>query len=141
MNDQGKFKEDILRQYINPERIEKAPEGFAAKVMTRIQMETVSVKSAGWLRNKNLVPLISIIIIVLLTVAAFMIPGSEDSITMPVAKLFKNINVSIPKVDISQIFRFSLPVWLPYLFPGILLLSFFDRALNGLFRGKNRLKS
>ena len=33
--------EDVLRQYINPERIEKAPEGFTSKVMTRIQVETV----------------------------------------------------------------------------------------------------
>ena len=34
MNNQEKFKEDFLRQYINREKIEKAPDGFTSKVMT-----------------------------------------------------------------------------------------------------------
>jgi hypothetical protein len=44
MNKQDQYEEDILRQYINPERIEKAPIGFTAKTMTRIRIETQSVK-------------------------------------------------------------------------------------------------
>ena len=58
MNSQKKYKEEVLRQYINPERIEKAPEGFTSKVMTQIQMERIPVRLAGRLRNKSLVPVI-----------------------------------------------------------------------------------
>ena len=31
MYNQGKYKEDLLSEYINPEKIEKAPEGFTEK--------------------------------------------------------------------------------------------------------------
>ena len=48
MNNQEKYKEDLLRQYINPEKIEKAPEGFTSKVMTRIQLETLATE---WLQQ------------------------------------------------------------------------------------------
>jgi len=134
MNNQEKYKEDLLRQYINPERIEKAPEGFTSKVMTRIQIEAVPLKSAGRLRNKSLVPVISTTVTILLIVAAFLIPGSEtDSLALPVVKLIKNIKVSLPEIDLTSIFRFNLPALLIYVFIGILILTLFDRALNGLF--------
>ena len=34
MNKSEKLHEDILIRYINPEKIEKAPEGFTEKIMT-----------------------------------------------------------------------------------------------------------
>ena len=40
MNNQEKYKEDLLRQYIDPEMIEEAPKGFTSKVMTQIQLES-----------------------------------------------------------------------------------------------------
>jgi hypothetical protein len=138
MNDQGKNKEDILRQYINPERIEKAPEGFTSKVMTRIQFGVVPLKAIGRLRNRNLVPVISAVVTILLIVAAFLIPGSEsDSMLLTGLKLIKNIKVSLPEIDITSIFRFNFPALLIYVFIGILILTLFDKALNRVFhRGK-----
>jgi hypothetical protein len=134
MNNQGKNKEDILRQYIDPERIEKAPEGFTSKVMTRIQVEAVPFKAIGRLRNKSFVPVISTAVTILLIVAAFLVPGSEsDSMLLPGLKLIKNIKVSLPEIDITSIFRFNLPESLIYVFIGILILTLFDRALNVLF--------
>jgi hypothetical protein len=134
MSNQEEFKEDILRQYINPEKIEKAPEGFTSKVMTQIQLETVPVKNAGILRNKNLVPLISTVITIFLVVAAFFIPGSEaESSALPVLQIIKNIRFSLPEVDLASILRLNIPASMIYVFIGILMLTLFDRALNVLF--------
>ncbi|MFA5820222.1 MAG: hypothetical protein WC854_13210 [Bacteroidales bacterium] len=134
MDKQEKYKEDLLRQYINPERIEKAPEGFTSKVMTRIQLETVPLKVAGRLQNRNLVPIISTGITILLIVLAFLLPGSEaDSLSLPVINVLKNIKISLPQVNFTSIFSFNLPGLLIYVFIGILILTLFDRALNMLF--------
>lgn len=138
MNSQKKNQEDLLRQYINPEKIEKAPEGFTSKVMTRIQIETVPLKAAGRLRNISFVPVISVSVTILLILAAVIIPGSKTgSSVFPAADLIKNIKVYLPEIDLTFIFRFNLPALIMYLFIGILLLTIFDRALNMLFhRGK-----
>jgi len=134
MDKQEKYKEDLLRQYINPDRIEKAPEGFTSKVMTRIQIETVPLKDAGRLQNKNLIPVISAAITILLIFAAFLIPGSETDLSaVPVVELIKNIKVALPEINLNSIFSFNLPALMIYVFIGIMILTVFDRALNMLF--------
>ena len=134
MDKQEKYKEDLLRQYINPDRIENAPEGFTSKVMTRIQIETVPLKDAGRLQNKNLIPVISAAITILLIFAAFLIPGSETDLSaVPVVELIKNIKVALPEINLNSIFSFNLPALMIYVFIGIMILTVFDRALNMLF--------
>jgi hypothetical protein len=134
MNNQEKQKEVNLRQYIIPEMIEKAPEGFTAKVMTRIQMETEPVKVTGRLQSRNLVPVISSVITILLILSAVLIPGNQtDPLAKPILELLRNIKISIPVIDISSLFSFNLPVLLIYVFIGIFILTLFDRALYGLF--------
>lgn len=134
MNNHKKQNEDHLWQYIDPERIEKAPEGFTANVMTRIQMETSPVKVTGRLRNRNLIPVISSAVTILLIISAILIPGSQtDSLSKPLIEIIKNIKISIPVVNLSQIFSFNLPALLIYVFIGILILTLFDRALYRLF--------
>ena len=134
MNNQEEIKEDLLRQYINPESIELAPEGFTANVMTRIQTESRTVKVASRLRNRNYIPAISSIVTVLLILSAILIPGNQiDSLTKPLSELFENIRISIPVIDFSSIFSYNLPVLLIYVFVGIFILTLFDRALYGLF--------
>jgi hypothetical protein len=132
MNNLEKKKEDLLRRYLDPERIEKAPKGFTANVMTRIQMETDTEK--GRLRNRNFIPFISSGITILLIISAILVPGNQnDPLAKPVLELFKNIKISIPVIDISPIFSFNLPVLLIYVIIGIFILTLFDRALYGLF--------
>ena len=99
MNNREKYNDDILRQYIGPERIEKAPEGFTSKVMTRIKIETipsaVSVKS----QKRNLIPVISAAVTLLLLAAAFLIPVSEsDSITIPLLRLFAEYKIITTRI-------------------------------------------
>lgn len=134
MNNQEKNKEDQLRRYIDPILAERAPEGFTANVMTRIQMETEPVKVRGRLWNRNLIPVISAVITSILILSAILIPGNQtDSLAKPLSELFKNIKISVPVIDISSIFSFNLPALLIYVFIGIFILTLFDRALYGLF--------
>ena len=59
MDKQEKYSDDPLSSYINPERIEKAPEGFTARVMSAIETEIVQVKVTDKNRKRTLVPYIS----------------------------------------------------------------------------------
>ena len=131
---QQKQSEDLLRQFINPEMIERAPEGFTSEVMTRIRTEAVPVKSSGRLRNKNLIPVISASVTIILIIAALLVPDSETGSSVhPVADFVKNIKISLPEINLISIFRFNLPTLMMYVFIGILMLSVFDRALKVLF--------
>jgi hypothetical protein len=134
MNKHEEFKDDLLRQYITSERIEKAPEGFTSKVMTRIQVDTSSLLVEEKSRKKNLVPFISSVVTVLLIASAVLIQGSQsDSLANPVFSLIKNIKFSVPEINLSSIFRLSLPSVLMYVFIGMIILSLFDRALYVIF--------
>jgi hypothetical protein len=134
MNNQEKQTEDLLRQYIDPERIEKAPDGFTANVMTRIQMETVPGAITGRQRNKNIIPVISAFVTIILIVAAVFIPGNQsDASANPVSEFIKSIKIPLPEIDVSSIFSFNLPSLLIYIIIGIFVLTVFDRALFGLF--------
>jgi hypothetical protein len=134
MNNQEKYTEDLLRQYITPEKIENAPEGFTSKVMTQILLEkqTLSVPERSW--EKNLIPIISVAVTALLIASAFLIPHSQDdSEISSVLNLLKNVNFSMPELKASSIFRLTLPSVTIYVFIGILILTVFDRALYGIF--------
>ena len=134
MNKHEEFKDDLLRQYITSKRIEKAPEGFTSKVMARVQVDTSPLMVTEKSRKKNLVPFISSVVTILLIASAVLIPGSQsDSLVNPVFSLIKNIKFSVPEINLSSIFRLTLPSVLMYVFIGILILSFFDRALYGIF--------
>jgi hypothetical protein len=134
MNNQEKYTEDPLSQYINPEMIEKAPEGFTSKVMAQIQMEPVQLIAPVRSQKRNPVPYISVAVTMLLLAAALFIPGNKsDETVLPVMNLINTIKSSLPVVDLSSIFRLTLPSVIIYVFIGMLFLSIFDRALYGIF--------
>jgi hypothetical protein len=134
MNSQEREKEDPLRKYIHPERIERAPEGFTSNVMTRIRLETENVKVTGRVKNRSIIPAISAAITVLLVIAAVLIPGNQsDYIAKPLFDHLRSVKFSYPEVDITSLFSRSIPALLIYIFIGIFILSIFDRALYGLF--------
>jgi len=134
MNNQNKDQEDLLRQYINSDGIEKTSEGFTSKVMSRINLETVPLTAVSGSVKRNLIPVISIVVTILLIVAALLSPASKsDILTLPALNLFNNIKAALPNLKLSSIFSTSLPSVMMYVFIGILLLTFFDRALYGIF--------
>jgi amino acid transporter len=134
MNIRQENKEDHLRQYINPEMIEKAPEGFTEKVMTRIQIETSQLKIRKKTFARSKVPVISAVFTMILMIAAIFLPSSgSDHFILPGLKLIKNIDLPAIKIIFDSLFNLNVPGWLPYLFICILILTIFDRGLNGLF--------
>ena len=133
MSNQEKYPEDLLRFYISPEKIEKAPEGFTSRVMSGIQTGNSPVKARGKLRNRSLVPAISVSVTLILIATAFLIPGKSDSMSLPVLELLKNMKVLLPEFDLTSLFSFNIPVSLIYGIIGILILSLLDRALYGAF--------
>jgi hypothetical protein len=131
--------EDLLRKFLNPEKIEKAPEGFTSKTITRIQIETQSAKFNQSFLVKNRVPVISAAITAGLIIAAIIIPAGEtESVGSTVWKYLQGLEFTLPVINNTYFREFILPGWVPYAMVGILLLGFFDRALFGLFhKGKN----
>jgi hypothetical protein len=134
MNSQVKQEEDPIRNYINPEVIERAPEGFTLKVMAAVQSEPVPSVKSGLFARKNLVPAISGAVVLILILLAILIPGSKnDSLLSPALDVLEKIKISLPEYDFSSLLNFNIPVSLVYVFTGILILSLLDRALNVVF--------
>ena len=134
MNNTDKHTDDLLREFITPEQIEKAPDGFTSKVMTLVRLEKSHLLPVERPWKKNLVPMISVVVTVILLVSAFLIPsGKTDPISNPVLSLIKNLKLSFPDVNISSVFRFSLPSVMMYAIIGIIILTVFDRALFRVF--------
>jgi hypothetical protein len=134
MNKPDKYDEDLLSRYINPERIEKAPEGFTSKVMSLIETENEPVKDVVRTRKINLVPVISGAVTVLLIASVFLINGNNsDFMALPALEILKNVKVVLPEIDLTSFFRLNIPVALLYGLIGILILSLLDRALYGVF--------
>ena len=134
MNNQEKYNEDLLRQYIAPEKIENAPEGFTSRVMTRLRLEKMPLLVPERWIKRNLVPVIFSAVTLLLIASAFLIPESQsDLLALPVLKLIKNLKFSMPEINFSSILHFNLPSVIMYAFIGILVLTVFDRALYGIF--------
>lgn len=134
MNNDSKLKDDLLRQYIRPEKIEEAPEGFTSKVMFRIGTEAAPVTVKEYFWKKHLIPLVSGIITLALIIFAFLIPENQSGTTLPVLNLLKNIKVSLPEVDFSTFPSLNLPSVTVYTIIGIACLTIFDKALSGIFK-------
>jgi len=134
MNNFEKDSDNLLRKYMSQEMIEKAPSGFSSKVMARVHIEGAPEKAKRMLVNKSLVPLISVIVTIVLVIAALLSSGStNDSMAFPLDGLLRNFEITLPEINFTSVFRFDVPVTIVYVFIGILILTIFDRALHGIF--------
>ncbi|HLN19968.1 MAG TPA: hypothetical protein VK213_02695 [Bacteroidales bacterium] len=123
MNKDDRFHDDRLREFIDPLKIEKAPEGFSPKLMSMIYLESPDVRK----ERKTPVPYISGIIIVVFTAAAFMLPESSFPISLFGRPL--NFHIQLPELK----FSFEMPDLIIPVLTGIVLLVIFDIVLKGLF--------
>jgi len=127
----------LLEKYLNRETIEKAPEGFVSKTLTRIRIETATEKKSFLVRNR--VPVISAIVISILIAAASLVPsqgsgtifsGIAEYISLPGSFLPGLSDIRIPEITIPGI---TIPEWLPYAMTAMLLFGFVDLALFRIF--------
>jgi hypothetical protein len=134
MNNQEINDDSLLRKFLNPEKIEKAPDGFTSKTMTRIHIETQSAKEKQGFFIKNRVPVISVAITAGLILAAVLIPAGEtESVGSTIWNYFQDLKFTMPVISNKYFIDLNLPEWVSYAPIGILLLGFFDRALFGIF--------
>ena len=134
MNNEKNINDDLLRQYIRPEKIEEAPEGFTSKVMFRIGSEVAPVAVKEHFLKKNLVPAISVLITMSFIVLAYLLPEDKSATTIALLNFFKTIEMSLPKADFSGLQSINLPSVTIYTIIGIACLTVFDKALSGLFK-------
>ncbi|MDX9946627.1 MAG: hypothetical protein RBS38_04610 [Bacteroidales bacterium] len=127
----------LLGKYLNRGTIEKAPEGFVSKTLTRIRIETAPEKKSFLVRNR--VPVISAIVISVLIAAAILVPSPgpgtgfsriTEYIKLPGSLIQGLSDIRIPEITIPGII---IPEWLPYVMMTILLFGFVDRALFRIF--------
>jgi hypothetical protein len=134
MKTSQEYKDDPLGRFLNQESIEKAPERFTSNVMSRIQFETTAERVTLRKRKTDLVPVISIVITVLLIAVALLLPSnSNPSLAGPVNDLLNNISLHVSGIKLGSSIKINLPASMAYISIAVLMLTFFDRALNGIF--------
>lgn len=140
MSYQEKFKEDLLRQHINPEMIEKAPAGFTSRVTTRILAGAEPLKREVRESSKSIIPLISVSLTIILIISAYLFPTETSDISfLHGLKLNQITDFPVFKINLDTLFNYNMPSFLPYLFISILILTIFDSVLNRIF-GRNKQK-
>jgi hypothetical protein len=137
MNSTDKYDNDILKQYLNAESAEKAPEDFTCNVMTKIQPELEPLKVNGKLHTVKILPAIAAIFILTLIIIAVNIPGNDRE-SLSLINMLQNVDFSDLNTSFKALLNLDLPGLLTYLCVGILFLGIFDVALNGLFHRERR---
>lgn len=137
MNRSDNSEDDLLRRYIDPERIDKAPEGFTDKIMTRIRFETVPGSNVESLWKRVRIPVISAFITVVLGVIAIILPDTGSG-RFPVFDYLKDVKLPDLKIHLDSYLGFSMPALMTYLLVALVLLILFDKALSGLFSKKEK---
>jgi len=134
MDKQEKNDDDLLRTFLNPDRVERAPEGFTSKTITRIQIEKQSSGLTGSFFGKNLVPLVSLAVFAALIIVTVALPANDINPAGSLLWGYLRIpGITLPAINNDFFQNLRVPGWIPYLFIGFLLLMFFDRILFGIF--------
>jgi hypothetical protein len=142
MNKKEINDDTLLRKFLNPEKIEKAPEGFTSKTMTRIQIGTRSLRVKKGFFVKNRVPVISAAVTAGLILAAILVPAGEtESVGSTLWNYFQDLQFTLPVINNKYFDDLNIPGWVSYALMGILLMGFFDRALSGIFHKEKTPKS
>jgi hypothetical protein len=134
MTNSRQNEDDYLGQYLNPEGIEKAPEGLTEKIMSRIHVEKVLLKVHKRYRFNVLVPAISAIITIafIVFIVIFSSPA-DNNILSGVFKYIPKLSLNIPVFTTDTFSGFNLPAIVTYISIGFFILMIFDRFLNRLF--------
>jgi hypothetical protein len=135
MNKSEKIDEDILKRYMTPDRIEKAPGGFTERIMTKIRTEEkpLFVKSNSW--NNYMIPVISGTVTIILVIAAVTLSANQnDSSVYSFLKPLAETNIVFPKISFDRFANLTLPGWIIYLSLSIFFLSLLDGFLNTMFK-------
>ena len=136
MNSNGNFEEDILRDYLNPRSVEKAPERFTENLMSRIEKEAVPKRQNIIAAEKIKIPLIAVMITIVLITIAVTTRQSGDPLLPLLNGFLADTKVKIADMISNSIPDLSVPAIVVYISVGILVLSLLDLTLNRIFHGR-----
>ena len=127
---------DLLKEYIIPGKMDKAPEGFTQRVMTRILLENAATE--GKTKWKKLgVPLTAVFIsLILLSLTAVFYSQPDTSYLSGITNIIDGFNQKILVTGSKLLTDFNIPVILIYTSVGIFLLSVFDFGLQRVLNRK-----
>lgn len=139
MNNNHTDNDELLRKFMNPGKLEKAPDGFTLKTMTRIQIETESSVARRGFLKRHFVPVISLTATALFIAFALFLPSGNTD-------FFTGIRFNLPDYSLPDLSRIGIPGfildgWIKYGIAGIIVLAVFDRLLNEFFRKGTRFDS
>ncbi len=132
MNKLYDSEKDPLLKYLDPERIEKAPENFTGRIMSKITAEIAIAGNTDRLTTKSRVPLISVIVTLVLIASAFLLRNVESvySFHWELSDYIPDISVSRFVDKITYAFNSGIPEWFPWLIVSLAFLVLVDRALD-----------
>ena len=128
---------DLIEKYIIPGMVERAPEGFTQKVMTRVLFEkTPNEKVILWKRIRVPVAVLTVALaLIILSVVLF--SPSDNAYITGISNVMNGISLKLPAMNEGILNNLNIPGIVIYLPVGILLLSLFDFGLNRLFHRRD----
>ncbi len=120
---------DLNRRFMNPESIEKAPEGFTGNIMSAVRVEPqVSVRK----RDVGIKVPLAVLAFMLALAIISVFAGSDNSVPGgEISKLLQSI--SFVKIKAISLPGLNLPGLAVYIILGIFVLLIFDLFLGRIF--------
>jgi hypothetical protein len=139
MNNQGKSEEDILKQYLNPEKIEKPHVSFTYRLMTRISLEKIPGTIRIRAHKRNLIPAVSAFVTTILIIIPLFFPDKgNNKLLLPGSDFIRDLEIPLVNLSSGSLPSFDIPVLITYLLIAILLLGLFDMAISALFYRRDK---
>jgi MFS superfamily sulfate permease-like transporter len=127
---------DPLKRFINPEIIEKAPDGFTDNIMSVISVESVPVMAKRKKVRSSIVPFTGVMIMVLLIAGATITGNSDKSpVLNSVSQFFQNIR--LPEIKEVTLQGLIMPGLVVYISVGMFVLLLFDVGLGKIFHRRH----
>lgn len=125
---------DLIEKYIIPGMVERAPEGFTQKVMTRVLFEKAPNKKVIlWKRIRVPVAVLTVALALIILSVVLLSPSDNVYIT-GISNVMNGVSLKLPAMNEGLLNNLKIPGIVIYLSVGILFLSLFDFGLNRLFR-------
>jgi hypothetical protein len=138
MSNKEEKDQDFLVRYMNPGKVEKAPDGFTGKLMERITAEAPPVKKSIRIFNTLRIPLIAVVTVAGLIIISVLAGQTESELFTAIGERVKNLTAFLPEPGKIIMPEFPVPQIFVYISVGLLVLWLLDMSLNYIFNRSRR---
>ena len=126
---------DLLKNYLNRESIEEAPEGFTGKVMSAISVERApSFRKYARIRSIAVPAGVVLLMAALIILAVLTLKSSDGTVEQKVTEILSQLKFPEAKTGIFP--AIDIPVILFYISTGIIALGLLDLIMGRYFYRK-----